>query len=181
MLILIASDIHGSGSAMTWFMEKAAEMRPEMILLLGDILYHGPRNPLPDKYSPTEVISAIAGSSVPVAAVRGNCDAEVDQLVLPVHLSESAWILDGSRRVLAIHGHQLEINGGPTKAPEGVAVLSGHTHVPTAERRGSAHYWNPGSLSLPKENYPPSFGLYENGKFSVLTFDGRELMSDNLN
>jgi len=180
MRLLIASDIHGSSSAMARFNDKVGELKPDLVFFLGDILYHGPRNPLPDKYQPAEVAEMIARLSVPTAAVRGNCDSEVDQYVLPVHLAESAWLLDGARRILAIHGQQLEINGGRMKAPEGAALLSGHTHVPTAERRGTTHCWNPGSLSLPKENFPPSFGFYEGGKFSVLTFDGRELMSDNL-
>ena len=180
MRLMIASDIHGSSSAMARFAEKVGELKPETVLILGDILYHGPRNPLPDKYLPAKVITSIKDLPTPIVAVRGNCDAEVDQLVLPVHLAESAWLLDGTGRIMVIHGHQLEINGGSIKAPEGAAVLSGHTHVPTAEKRGRTHYWNPGSLSLPKENFPPSFGQYEDGKFEVLTFDGQTLMSDML-
>lgn len=180
MRILIASDIHGSLTGAGSFAAKADEMRPDLALLLGDVLYHGPRNPLPDKYAPAEVAKLLADLPAPLAAVRGNCDTEVDQMVLPFHLAENAWIMDQSRRMLAIHGHQLEINGGAIKAPEGVAVISGHTHVPTAERRGQTHFWNPGSVSLPKQNYPPSFGLYENGEFKVLSFDGRVLMSDKM-
>jgi len=178
MRLLIASDIHGSLSRAEYFSEKVKEMSPDLVIILGDILYHGPRNPLPDSYYPAEVIRIMSELTAPVAAVRGNCDAEVDELVLPFHLAESSWIIDGDRRILAIHGHQLEINGGPLKSPDKAAVLSGHTHVPTAEKNGETHFWNPGSISLPKQNFPPSFGYYEDGTFKVLSFEGLTLMSD---
>lgn len=179
MRLLIASDIHGSLAKAKAFSEKVREMNPGMVILLGDILYHGPRNPLPDNYAPAEVVKILSELPVPIAAVRGNCDAEVDEIVLPFHLADSSWIIDdGFRRILVIHGHQLEINGGPMKSPDQVAILSGHTHVPTAEKRDGTHFWNPGSTSLPKQNYPHSFGCYEKGRFQVITFDGQILMSD---
>lgn len=178
MRLLIASDIHGSLSKIKAFAEKAGQMSPDMIILLGDILYHGPRNPLPENYSPAEVIKVLAEMPAPIAAIMGNCDAEVDEMVLPFHLADNSWIIDKGRRILAIHGHQLEINDGTIKAPANAAVLSGHTHIPTAEKRDETNFWNPGSISLPKQNFPPSFGLYENGEFKVLTFDGSCLMSD---
>ncbi len=153
-------------------------MEPEMVLLLGDLLYHGPRNPLPEGYASAEAIAVLSDLGAPAAAVRGNCDAEVDQLVLPFHLAESAWLLDEGRRLLAIHGHQLKMNGGLLEAPPDVAVISGHTHVPTAEKRERTHFWNPGSAALPKNDFPPSFGWYERGRFQVLDFDGRVLMED---
>ena len=180
MRLLIASDIHGSALRAGLFRDQVKERRPDMVLLLGDLLYHGPRNPLPDNYSPAEVISILSGLDAPVIAVRGNCDADVDQLVLPWHLADSAWIIDGGRRLLAVHGHHLPDDRGRMKAEPGTAIVSGHTHIPTAEKIGALHWWNPGSLSLPKENYPPSFGCYEDGQFQVLTFDGKTLMADSL-
>lgn len=178
MRILIASDIHGSASRTGQFSDQVNKLRPDMVLLLGDILYHGPRNPLPDNYSPAEVINILSGLDVPVTAVRGNCDADVDQLVLPWHLAESAWIIDGGHRLLAVHGDHLPEDKSKMKAWPGTAILSGHTHIPTAEKNGSLHWWNPGSISLPKNNYPPSFGLYEQGKFRVLGFDDQVIMED---
>lgn len=180
MRILIASDIHGSFSAVNKFSLKIKEMRADLAVMLGDVLYHGPRNPLPDNYNPAEVCKVLAELPVPVIAVRGNCDAEVDELVLPFHLAESSWIIEGGSRIFAIHGHQLEINGGSIKAPEGAAVLSGHTHLPTADKRGSSHYWNPGSCSLPKQAFPASFGIFEDNLFRVESFDGQVLMTDHL-
>ena len=178
MRLLIASDIHGSLASTTKFAAKVKEMQPDMVLLLGDVLYHGPRNPLPNNYNPAEVINVLADLSPPLIAVRGNCDSEVDELVLPFHLAESSWIIDGGRKIMAIHGHQLDINGGAIKSPAGAAVLSGHTHVPAAGQNDQTHFWNPGSISLPKQAFQPSFGLYEDGEFRVLTFDGQVLMSD---
>ncbi|MDR1044022.1 MAG: phosphodiesterase [Candidatus Adiutrix sp.] len=178
MRLLIASDIHGSLGQGRLIGEKVREHQAGQVLLLGDLLYHGPRNPLPADYAPGELAGLLSDLGAPLMAIRGNCDAEVDQFVLPFHLAESAWIFDGSRRILAIHGHQLAINGGPLPAPEGVAVLSGHSHVPTAEKRGRTHFWNPGSSALPKESFPPSYGFYQDGRFRVLDFNGQELMSD---
>lgn len=180
MRLLIASDIHGSASQSSLLKGKAASINPDMILLLGDILYHGPRNPLPDHYAPAEVAAILAGLAQPVAVVRGNCDAEVDQMVLPFPLVESSWIIDSGRQILAIHGHQLEMNGGHMKISGVKAILSGHTHLPTAEQRDGVHFWNPGSASLPKGGFPPSYGLYADGNFKVLNFADEVLMSDSL-
>lgn len=180
MRILIASDIHGSLSAINKFLEKVKEMNADQVVLLGDILYHGPRNPLPDNYNPAEVCNVLAALSTPIIAVKGNCDAEVDELVLPFHLAESCWIFERGVRIFAIHGHQLEINGGSIKAPKGAAVLSGHTHIPTADsNKGSSHYWNPGSVSLPKQVNPASFGILEDGVFRVESFGGQVLLKNN--
>lgn len=178
MRLLIASDLHGSASQSRRLQGQAAAIKPDLILLLGDLLYHGPRNSLPDDYSPAEVSSILADLGCPLAAVRGNCDAEVDQMVLPFPLVENSWIIDQGRQMLAIHGHQLAMNGGPLKFSGLRAVLSGHTHLPTAEQRDGIHYWNPGSVSLPKGGYPPSYAVYVDGRFEVMTFDGQVLMSD---
>lgn len=180
MRILIASDIHGSASGAALIRERAHALAPDKIVLLGDILYHGPRNPLPDQYDPAEVIKILGELPVPIIAVRGNCDAEIDQLVLPFHLAESAWISDGPYLILAAHGHLLPEKDEDIKAPEGTAVLSGHIHIPVAGKRGRIHRWNPGSASLPKEGYPAGFGMYEDGKFQALDFQGNVLKSDGL-
>lgn len=178
MRLLIASDIHGSASQTSLLKSRVDSLNPDMVILLGDLLYHGPRNQLTDNYYPAETVSILAGLGRPVAAIRGNCDAEVDQMMLPFHLAENAWIIVEGHRILAIHGHQLEINGGSMRVDGDMAVLSGHTHLPTAEQRGKTHFWNPGSASLPKGGYPPTYGLYAEGKFQVFSFDGQILMSD---
>ena len=179
MRLLIASDIHGSASQMILFKKKVLDFAPDKIIILGDILYHGPRNPLPEGYNPAEVVNILSEFGPNILAVKGNCDGEVDQYVLPFHLADSLFFMDSTNLPLwAIHGHQLEINGGLLKLPQSGAVLSGHTHVPTAENKGGIHLWNPGSISLPKGGNPPSFGLYDEGNFTVFTFDGQQLDAD---
>ena len=173
MRFLVASDLHGSASKAALFLEKVREMKPEAVLLLGDLLYHGPRNPLPDKYNPQEVISVLSKIEAPIIAVRGNCDAEVDQLVLPFPLMESAWVMADGKLIMAVHGHHLPENLDELKAAPGTIIMSGHTHIPLAEKSGAIYHCNPGSTSLPKDNYPPSFGFYDNGLFQVLDFQNK--------
>ena len=175
MRLFIASDLHGSAAQAARLRTEIEKTAPEAVIFLGDLLYHGPRNPLPEKYAPAEAAAILGGLGRPVLAIRGNCDSEVDQLVLPFHLTESAWILAGPWPMLAVHGHELPENGGNLKVPEGLVVLFGHTHLPAAEKRGSNHYWNPGSAALPKDGLPPSYGFYEKGRFEVRSFDGQVL------
>ena len=182
MRLFIASDLHGSEAQAARLRAEIEKTDPEAVVFLGDLLYHGPRNPLPEKYAPSEVAKLFENIGRPVLAIRGNCDSEVDQFILPFHLAESAWILTGPRPIMAVHGHQLPENGGhmkmPEGAPSGMVILFGHTHLPTAEKRGNNHYWNPGSCALPKDGHPASYGFYENGRFEVRSFEGRVLASD---
>ncbi len=152
-----------------------AEHRPGVVVLLGDILYHGPRNPLPEEYAPREVAAALAPLAGQIIAVKGNCDSEVDAMVLPFPLaSDFSWILDGPLRIFATHGHA----HGPENPPplgEGDILLFGHTHVPMARTTAAGiHLCNPGSLAMPKEDHPACYGLFEDGVFSVFT-DENEL------
>jgi len=179
MRLLIASDLHGSAAQAAQLRTVIEREAPEAVVLLGDLLYHGPRNPLPEKYAPAEAAGLLENLGRPVLAIRGNCDSEVDELVLPFSLMESAWIMGGPRPILVLHGHELPENGGRLKTPEGVALLFGHIHRPVAEKRGSNHYWNPGSAVLPKDDLPPSYGFYEDGRFEVWSLaDGRVLAVD---
>lgn len=174
MSIVIASDIHGSAQAVLALKEKVELHRPELLLLLGDILYHGPRNPLPGGYSPKEVAGLFKNFPVPVMAVRGNCDSEVDQMVLPFYLAEQAWLYAQGWRILAQHGHLLPEISSSSSLPwlqPGTVILSGHTHIPMNRERSDIFFWNPGSTTLPKGGYPPSYGLLRNGVFTVLDFD----------
>lgn len=166
MKIIIASDIHGSAK---WCREllKAYEAEgAQQLLLLGDILYHGPRNPLPDGYSPKDVAEMLAPYADKILCVRGNCDSEVDQMVLPFPvLSDYAAVFaDGVRMVLS-HGHRAV---PPLCA--GDVYLTGHTHVPLDVVEGGGYrHLNPGSVALPKENSGHGYLLFDNGKFTFLT------------
>ncbi|MGN0008474.1 MAG: phosphodiesterase [Desulfovibrionaceae bacterium] len=176
MRLLIASDVHGSPERATFLCRKAEDWKPDMVVFLGDMLYHGPRNPLPFGYKPRDVADILKDIHAPIVAVRGNCDAEVDMMLLPFTVEDTALLYVDHLRILCTHGQHLPPEP-PFKGVEpGMVVLSGHTHVPVARTINGVHCWNPGSTTLPKQNFPPSYGLYEDGEFRVLTMDGQELM-----
>lgn len=165
MKLLIASDIHGSA----WWCEKLLELqsreKTERLLLLGDVLYHGPRNDLPRDYAPKRVTAMLTGLDVPVLGVRGNCDAEIDQTVLGFPLlSDYALVLWENRTLFATHGHVFMPEEHPPLR-SGDAFISGHIHIPVCERRDGILYLNPGSVSLPKEETRNSCMVLENGVF----------------
>ena len=176
MKLLIASDIHGdieSAKALISVFEKES---CDKMLLLGDILYHGPRNDLPGRYAPKEVIALLNGYKDKILAVRGNCDTEVDQMVLefPILADYAILALDGLT-IYATHGHNYNTKTPPPMA-KGDILLHGHTHVIRAEKFGNNNtYINPGSITLPKENCPRSYIIYEGGKFTVCDVDGNVL------
>ncbi len=151
MKILIASDIHGSAKWCGKLDEEVGRICPERILLLGDLLYHGPRNDLPEGYAPKETARILNSWKGRVFCVRGNCDAEVDQMLLdfPV-LAEYSLILASSRLIYASHGHHYNIDAMPPVAP-GDILLYGHTHVPLCRMHQGVLCLNPGSVSIPKE------------------------------
>lgn len=177
MRILVASDIHGSKKSALLLRAQIQKRCPDLVVLLGDLLYHGPRNPLPDGYAPLETVSVLADLGAPLLAVRGNCDADVDRHVLPFHPAESAWLFADGLRILAVHGHLLPPAPPFPGLEQGMIVLSGHTHIPRAEQQHGIFFWNPGSAALPKEDRPPSFGIYEDHEFQVLSFDGLTLLT----
>lgn len=173
--ILIASDIHGDAVTAQVLLERYKESGAEKLVLLGDILYHGPRNDLPSGYAPKRVIELLNGVKDDILAVRGNCDTEVDQMVLsfPV-LAQYAYLSFDGLRIFATHGHSFNTEKLPPLA-KGDILLHGHTHVPAAESFGDGNiYINPGSVSIPKENSPKSYILYENRCFSFRTLEGEE-------
>jgi putative phosphoesterase len=145
---------------------------PDKIVLLGDILYHGPRNPLPEGYDPKMVADALNDICHLLIAVRGNCDSEVDQMVLdfPI-LSDYASLFFENRYIFATHGHVFNIDALPPLNINDI-LIHGHTHIPVAEKRGDIFLLNPGSISLPKENTPRTFGIMENHQFTIKTLDG---------
>lgn len=159
---MIASDLHGSAYYCRKMLEAFEREGADRLFLLGDLLYHGPRNDLPREYAPKEVIPLLNGKREKLLCVRGNCDAEVDQMVLefPV-LADYAVLPVGQRLIYATHGHIYHVKNLPPLAP-GDVLLHGHTHVPawTEFRQGNL-YLNPGSVSIPKENSPHSYMTLE--------------------
>lgn len=165
MKLIIASDIHGSAYWCRRLCDLVEAEKPQRLLLLGDLLYHGPRNDLPQGYAPKEVIPMLSKYKDIILAVRGNCEAEVDQMVLPFPcLADCAQLLDGSTTMYLTHGHHHSPDNLPP-LPEGSVFLSGHTHVKLDEVRNGIRCLNPGSVSIPKDG-SHSCLIYENGKFS---------------
>ncbi len=176
MKYLVVSDIHGalSGADCIEKLEKIHET--DAILLLGDVLYHGPRNDLPEDYAPKDVISIISPMKNRIIAVRGNCDAEVDQMVLGFPLNaDYNELFVGKHKVFMTHGHVYS----PKNMPElgkGTIFLSGHTHLPTAEEKDGIYMLNPGSISLPKGGHPHTYGVLDKKGFTIYTLDQKEYM-----
>ena len=172
MKLMFASDIHGSAYYCRKMLEALKREGSERLLLLGDLLYHGPRNDLPRDYAPKEVIALLNGVKNQLLCVRGNCEAEVDQMVLdfPV-MADYALILYGERNLYATHGHIYNENNLPP-LKNGDILIHGHTHVLKAEKREGYTLLNPGSVSIPKEGNPPSYAILEDGLFTIKGFDG---------
>ncbi len=161
----IASDIHGSAYYCKMMLEKYMEEKADRLLLLGDILYHGPRNDLPKNYAPKEVIAMLSELKNEVLCVRGNCDCEVDQMVLPFPVLADYTVLDmGKRLVFATHGHLFSADR-PLPMKSGDILLSGHTHVPLCSESDGLTFLNPGSVSIPKEGSAHSYMTLEDGVF----------------
>ena len=180
MKILIASDIHGSAYYCRKLLEALDREDAPRMLLLGDILYHGPRNDLPEEYAPKQVISLLNSLKDRVVSVRGNCEAEVDQMVLdfPV-LADYCLMPVGERMMYCTHGHIYNEENLPPMMP-GDILLYGHTHVPRAELCGDKWMLNPGSVSIPKGGSVQSYAVLEDGTFTVKDMDGREIMRADL-
>ncbi|MDL2316756.1 phosphodiesterase [Desulfovibrio sp. OttesenSCG-928-A18] len=169
MKLLVFSDIHGSCRVAEQIVLLAREHKADQILLLGDFLYHGPRNIMPEGYDPKGTAGILGPLAPDILAVKGNCDSEVDASILPFPLADSAWITNGQLRIFASHGHVFNQHKLPPLKENDILLL-GHTHVPMARRHNSGiKLCNPGSLALPKEGHPPCYGLFDNGVFSVLT------------
>ena len=169
---MIASDLHGAAGFARRLLERFEQEEADRLLLLGDILYHGPRNDLPPEYAPKEVIALLTPYKDRIFCVRGNCDTEVDQMVLPFPiLADYAILSQGDRLIYATHGHVYNPGNLPPLQP-GDVLLMGHTHVPMDKEENGLLFLNPGSVSIPKEGNIPTYAVLENGLFSIRGFDG---------
>lgn len=180
MKLMVASDIHGASGYCEELLKRFEEEKADRLLLLGDILYHGPRNDLPDSYNPKKVIELLNPMADKLICVRGNCDTEVDQMVLdfPI-MAEYAIIYLGNRMIYATHGHHINPNDtGNLKV--GDILLSGHTHIPMCEERNGILCLNPGSVSIPKENSKHSYMIIDEENMIWKDLTGGEYMIKSL-
>ena len=183
MKLMIASDIHGSAPCCRKMLEVYVREKADRLLLLGDILYHGPRNDLPEGYAPKEVIAMLNPVKKNLLCVRGKCDTEVDQMVLDFPVLADYCLLDltdGSGNagavMFATHGHRYNPHHLPPLS-DGDILLNGHTHIPACEEildmDGNRYqYLNPGSVSIPKEGSRRSYMIYEKGTFTWKNLEG---------
>lgn len=173
----IGSDVHGSSFYTNKMIEAYEREKADKMLLLGDLLYHGPRNPLPKDYAPQEVLKTLNKYKESIIAVRGNCDSEVDQMVLEFPIMADYAVISicvngkENRTMYATHGHCYN----PEKLPplqKGDILLNGHTHVPACEEKDHYVYMNPGSVSIPKECSEHSYLIIEDGVCYWKNMDG---------
>ena len=172
MKYMFASDIHGTAYYCRKMLDAYKEEQADRLVLLGDLLYHGPRNDLPKEYAPKEVISLLNGLKSEIYAVRGNCEAEVDQMVLdfPVMADYCILVIDG-RTFYATHGHIYNQDNLPP-VKKGDILIHGHTHVLKAEQKEDCILLNPGSVSIPKEGNPPTYAVLADSVFTIKDFSG---------
>jgi len=171
---LVASDLHGDSYWTERVLQAFTDEKADRLVLLGDILYHGPRNDLPQHYEPKKVISLLNDMASKILAVRGNCDTEVDQMVLkfPI-LADYIYLVSGETTFFTTHGHNFGPQKLPAVLPEGAVLLAGHSHVvcdkeiTDPETGVTVRYMNPGSPSIPKEDSTPSYILIENGNAEI--------------
>ncbi len=175
MKLFIASDIHGSEFYCKKMLECYKKEGADKLLLLGDILYHGPRNDLPKDYAPKAVIELLNALKNEILCVRGNCDTEVDQMVLnfPV-LADYAVISNGNYTIYATHGHNYNETNLPPLS-DGDILLHGHTHIPVCNIHENYVCMNPGSVSIPKENSHHGYIIFDGEIFIWKDFDGNEI------
>ena len=178
MKLMIASDLHGSAHYVKKFLDRYRAEAPDRLLLLGDLLYHGPRNDLPQGYAPKEVIAQLSGVKDKVFCVRGNCEAEVDQMVLqfPIMADYAALWLNG-HMVWATHGHVYNMDNHPP-FQKGDILLHGHTHIPAAQQFEDGYYYiNPGSVSIPKAGSRNSYLVLEGSTFTLKAIEDGSVIS----
>ena len=174
---MIASDLHGSAYYCREMVKAFEREGADRLLLLGDLLYHGPRNDLPKDYAPKEVIPMLNQLKPKLCCVRGNCEAEVDQMVLPFPvMADYALLPLGSRLIYATHGHHANEETPPPLCP-GDLLLCGHTHIPACRPHDGFTYLNPGSVSLPKADSARSYMTLDNGVFLWKCLDDSTVFS----
>lgn len=178
--IFFMSDIHGSFYYLDKALERFKVEKADYIGILGDILYHGARNPLTVEYNPKKVIEKINEYADKIIAVRGNCDSEVDQMVIdfPI-MSTYSTILYNNKRLFLTHGHMFNEDNMP-KLSEGDVFIYGHSHLPRAEKNNNIYFINPGSITLPKEGNPHTYGVLEDSSFIIKDLNGNVFKEINI-
>lgn len=172
MKLMFASDLHGSATCCKEMIEVYQKEKAERLVLLGDLLYHGPRNDIPEGYEPKEVARMLNERKNELLCVRGNCDSEVDQMMLefPI-LADYMTIFDRNRMFFITHGHKFNLETLPPIGQNDI-LIHGHTHLYMVNQTQQCTYINPGSVTIPKNGNVRSYMIYEDGVFSIKDFEG---------
>lgn len=178
MKLLIAADIHGSLYNFEKLLERIEIENPTKVIFLGDLYYHGPRNPLPEGYAPMEISKLINSFSRPLVLIKGNCDSEVDQMITERRFIAGKTFSAFGKKIFITHGHKFNSNF-PTKSRVDI-VIHGHTHICKAEKKDGVLYLNIGSISLPKEDSPKCYLILEDGQAIFKTLDGVIFLNETL-
>ncbi len=181
MKLFFASDLHGSLPATERMLNHFERSGADSLILLGDLLNHGPRNPIPEGYQPAAVAERLNDYAEQIVAVRGNCDSEVDQMLLNFPMmADYAWVmLETGRRMFVTHGHLYHANQRP-RLRAGDILVHGHTHIPVAELQQGVVIFNPGSTTFPRQDFVASYGEYDAGCLQVKSFRGALLLEHSL-
>ena len=174
MKYLIVSDIHGSSESTEFIVNKFNELNCDKIICLGDVLYHGPRNDLPNHYEPKKVISLLNPYADKIICVKGNCEAEVDQMVLNFKIEDKIDLNINNISCHLEHGHHLDEYRGDAKI-----ILSGHTHIPRLETIDGKTFINPGSITIPKNNSTRNYMIWEDNTITCLNMAGEVIFTFN--
>ncbi|WP_202303129.1 phosphodiesterase [Dryocola clanedunensis] len=177
MKLMFASDLHGSLPATEKVLETFAGSGAQWLVLVGDLLNHGPRNALPEGYNPAAVADLLNSVADNIIAVRGNCDSEVDQMLLKFPITAPYMqILLEQQRLFVTHGHLFNPENLPPLAPHDVLVF-GHTHLPVAQKRDGLYFFNPGSVSIPKGGFDASYGILNDGVLTVHVLNNNRVIA----
>ncbi|CAH0526633.1 phosphodiesterase [Vibrio hippocampi] len=181
MKLFFAADLHGSLEATIKVLEVYKSSGCDHLVILGDVLNHGPRNPVPESYAPPQVADLLNEHKASIIAVRGNCDSEVDQMLLEFPMmSDYAWvILPTGQRLFLTHGHLYNTDKRPP-LNKGDIIVHGHTHIPVAEWQGEQIIFNPGSITFPRNGHKASYGVLQQNRLQVISFDGEVLCQQEL-
>ncbi len=175
MKYLIVSDIHGAKDSCEFVYNEFKNEKYDQILCLGDILYHGPRNDLPNDYNPKGCIEILNKLKDDIIAVKGNCEAEVDQMVLSFKINDSYDFNFNDLSIHLEHGHHLDLFSGKPNV-----IMSGHTHIPVLEKKNNIIYLNPGSITIPKGGFPRSYAIMDEKKITILNLKNEVLFELNI-
>lgn len=173
MKILIASDVHGSSAYAKKVIEIFSQEKADLLVLLGDVYNHGPRNPFPKEYNPKDVADTLNAIKDKLIVIKGNCDSQVDTLISEFDFIEDMCIISGEKKILLTHGHVYNKDNLPSTKFD--AIIYGHFHTGFIEEKDGIVCANAGSVSLPKNNTENSYIILEDGVITLKNLDGKEL------